>query len=765
MEGCLIVQVVDHRCATAATDSRSNSTNDTNVPFSIHNHNENLTPSPYVPYPGSNESKTEGPDTAGEGAASAAKVVNGEPPAQTSASVQGSKTNEQARKFTTVLFPTPESLQAEVAYYATTPDPRSVNRKQSTTGGVPRTPASATMPHPPTPLSAVPSTPVTPGPPNKKQKMLVGTIDIRNFESRIVDAVAGPLFLDPVDSLQEAQKLMGVMTDSRHKEDYPAPKTRKRTVAELAADEALAAQEQRFMLIMDERLAPSASAGAAGKASVGDGEVGAAGFEPRFERFKLIEQIKAELQAKKQRDREQAEQRNAIQTAAKAKQDRENEARHLREQQQLQEQHRQAQEHARLETLQQMKQNQNQTTILAMQQQEQRRRQQQAVNQHQGSPPPNGVIPTTQPHMVPASQAHQSPVVRDMTPHSNSSPTVGHVNHAGQSQPMKVTSSAQGVTSSPARPSSAMQHGHPQPNGVSMVRQHSAQGPSRRGTPQMPNGTPSMPHGTPVVNTSTPVSRMAAHGSPPNTVNQTPVMAPNTIAAQHIGMGSQGLTPEQFRSVQAERERQVALAQAQRHQNHQQHQLAQQMQNGHPAQMSPERLQLQYAQQQQQALRLQAQAQQQAYQENIRKQQHQQMAGHIGSPHPGQPQPQPGQPPHGHPGQPRPVPNQAQLQMQQVQHKAYQAKYNEITQRCGGSIPPDKLAAARTAAQQYAQQAGLQYRQNMAARANEYNEQRRRMMMQAQMGGMGGQMNGGMNGQVNGMNGMGIGGVNGIGMQ
>lgn len=135
------------------------------------------------------------------------------------------------------------------------------------------------MPHPPTPLSAAPLTPSTAGPPNKKQKTLVGAKDIRGFESRLIEAMAGPLCLDLVGSLQEADMLINSLTDPQHKEEYPAPKTRKRTVAELAADEALAAQEQRFMLIMDERLAPSAAGVAAGKANVADSETGAAGFE------------------------------------------------------------------------------------------------------------------------------------------------------------------------------------------------------------------------------------------------------------------------------------------------------------------------------------------------------------------------------------------------------------------------------------------------------------------------------------------------------
>lgn len=718
----------------------------------MHNRNESLTPSPYAPYLENENNTIETKDVDGKPASKNLEVPGSAQP-RASNSSQGAKNAEQVQKMTTVLFPTPESQQAEVAYYATTPDPKSVNRKQSTTSNVPRTPASATMPHPPTPLSAVPSTPLSAGPANKKQKMLVGTNEIRNFEKNIINALSAPLYLDPVESLQEAQKLLDDMTDSRHKDGYPAPKTRKRTVAELAADEALAAQEQRFMLIMDERLGPSASVGAAGKANAADSD-GTAGFEPRFERFKLIEQIKAEHQAKKQREREQTEQRNAMQAAAKAKQDQENEARR-REHLQMQEQRQASQEHARVE--QQMKQQHNQATMVAMQQQEMRRRQQQqqqAAQQNQTSQPPNGFIPNSSSHMVSTSQAHQSPILRQMTPHSNSSPTVGHATQAGQNRPMNVTSSNQAVTSSPARPPSALQHAHPAPGGVSMVHQRSAQGPSRRGTPQMPNGTPNLGHSTPVMTSATPISRMAHASSPPASMTQTPVMAPQNVAAQHIGIGSmQNLTPEQARQIQIERNRQTALAQQQTQQHHRQQLARQQMQqNGHPA-MSPERMQLQY----QQAQQLQMQAQHAAYQDQLRKQQAQQMNG-IGSPHPGQSQLQPGQgsPMQGHPGQQqlhpgqaRPMPNNAlAVQMHQIQQKAFNHKLAQIAQQLGGSIPMDRQQQAQAMAMKHAQMAVQAHKQQMQARAAEV-EQQRRMMMQAQMNG--GMMRGDGGGGVNGM--------------
>ena len=629
------------------------------------------------------------------------------------------------------------------------------------------------MPHPPTPLSAAPLTPSTAGPPNKKQKTLVGAKDIRGFESRLVEAMAGPLYLDPVGSLQEAHMLINSLTDPQHKEEYPAPKTRKRTVAELAADEALAAQEQRFMLIMDERLAPSAAGGAAGKANVADGETGAAGFEPRFERFKLIEQLKEEQQVKKQREREQIEQRNALQAAAKAKADKENEARLAREQQLAQDARQAQEQQARLDGIQ-LKANQNQTTLEAVREQQRRQlhqqqQQRQAPTQNRTSQTPvlNSVIPSSQSPMVPASQAHQSPIVRNMTPHSASSPPLSHVGHSATSQPINVTSAGPGIASSPARPPSAMQHAPPQAGGVAMVHQRSQQGQSRRSTP-MQAGTPNMHHATPVIGASTPVSRMT-HASPPNTMAQTPVMASNTIAAQHIGLGNPPMTPEQIRRVQQQQEQQKL---AQRHRAHlEQQQMVHQMQNSPPGPMAPERI----LYQQQQRL-----AHQQAYEANVRKHQHQQMNGQISSPYAGQPQPHPGQQhpgqPQLHPGQPRPMPSQLQMQqLSQIQRQAYESRMRYFHQQMGGEIPHDKKATAHMQAVAYAQTASRQ----VLAKQQQQEMENRRLMMNAQMGGMAGVngMGGGMqmgvsggqvpNGTMGGMNMNGMNGMrmNGMGMQ
>ena len=95
--------------------------------------------------------------------------------------------------------------------------------------------------------------------------------------------------------------LQTLAIDPRHQQSLPAPKTKKRTVAELAADEAIAAQEQAFMLIMDERHNVS---GPAAKAGTTDGEAGTATFEPRFETWQAIKKIRAEHKERAEREAE-----------------------------------------------------------------------------------------------------------------------------------------------------------------------------------------------------------------------------------------------------------------------------------------------------------------------------------------------------------------------------------------------------------------------------------------------------------------------------
>ncbi|KAL9117264.1 MAG: hypothetical protein Q9187_006204, partial [Circinaria calcarea] len=564
-EGCLIIQIQDHRSSSAVSQTSPSTLNrDKNTPFSIHNYNEHLTPSPFVPYPHSTEPASTAKDAASVTQSDVAIL-------ETEKENQPSSTSNPPSKgpkiFTTVLFPTPMSLQEEIIAYANTPDNRSNNRKQSQVNG--RTPASATFPQPATPLSAVPPTPSASGPPAKKQKMMISGKDIPAFEAKLIAASASPLYLEPVDSLQEAQIVLQALQDPLFQNKPPAPKTRKRTVAELAADEALAAEEQRFMLIMDERLVPSANAAACNTAAA-DGESGAASFEPRFERFKALEEIKLNHLEKARRDQEM---KVLQQQASKAKQEQqEQQARQLNEQKLREAQ--QQQELARRYQTQKIQ-------LQALQQHQMAASQ----NPHAHPPTSNGMMNNNTQQV----QAHHSsPVPRNLTPHnnSNSSPLVGGVmvSHSGHSMPMTATTSNQGA-GSPSRPGSALQHAHP---GVAaaMVNQRGQQPPSRNGTPQMPNGTPRLQQPTPVPRHNTPTPRMSQASPVSSAMVSTPVMGAAMMAIPH--MTSQHLTPQQQVMIQQRQQQQQQQAAAAAAFANQQHG----MQGSPPMnQMSPQNLQ------------------------------------------------------------------------------------------------------------------------------------------------------------------------------
>lgn len=708
-EGCLIVQVYDHRSNSASSNS-STSTNttktDTNVPFSIHNYNQHLTPSPYVPFP----------QTAEE------LKITGNAPAASSTESSASK-DKQASKgpnvYTVVLFPTPLSLQEEVYIQANTPDLRN-NRKQSVQ--VPRTPASATIP--PTPLSAVPPTPSASGPPSKKQKMMISGQEIHEFESRAITTTAPPLFLDPVDNIEDAHTVLNNLTDPRHQQSHPAPKTRKRTVAELAADEATAAQEQAFMLIMDERHNVS---GPAAKAGTTDGEAGTAPFEPRFETWQAIKNIKAEHKERAEREAEAKAHRDAQAAAQKQRMDlqarehREDAIRRGREAEQQQALEIQRQNH--------LKEKQMREAATAQHRmQENQQRQALANSQNQ---PTHGHPVTHVTHGVSQAQ-HSSPVVRNMTPNLNSSPLVGNV-------PVNLNSSGQGNASSPARPPSAMQHVQPGPGGVPMGHQRSRQPPSRTNTPLM-NGTPAMPHLTPVVGHATP---RISQGSPPMAATAVANGLPNQGMNGHVQYTPQQMSEFLIRQ-QAQQRRQAEFnAQYQR------------MQSGSPnPQMSPDgrppiQTLHQLAQQNQHQIR-------NDYMLSLQRQQQAQMQqnGNVahGIPNGGSPAQhlQQARPPQQNPNQqPQPqqrVPITPQAQLQACIHSHFNKNIQMLAQRHGGNtgaITPQEQQQAKQAA---ISRGTTQYK----AQQQQLQQQMMQRQQMAQMQAMG-QIPPGMNGQMNAM--------------
>ena len=554
--GCLIVQVHDHRKTSkdAASSSTSNKS-DGNQPYSIHNYNQYITPSPYVPYP-SNKLQD-----ASYSADANLKEQSALP--QSSAAEQRgnqeatpSKTSQGPRVYTTVLFPTPLTVQEDVLRYACAVNPRTFNRKGSQIGSS----RAATA-------GGVASSSVGAGPPAKKPRLQYSNKSLQSIESTIILSTAPPLYLDPVNSIEESQALLEKLADPLCCREPPAPKSRKRTIAELAADEALAAEEQRFMLIMDERLAPNATATGTGKAGTDAGGSGT-NFEARFERFKTLEEIKEMISQKKERETQQAQHAQALK--AKAEQERASEHRA-----QIVSAKRQQEQQQQMVRNQSLHQTSGPQQLLQAQQQQQASAQQQGTQssaQHTHPGTANAAVANT--HQLAVSQAAQSsPIVRNPTPHAGSSPAVGQVpNRVPSAVPMNVTNSTQGA-GSPPRPGSALQHGHPAP--VPMAAQRSQQPPpSRNGTPSMPNGTPRLQQGTPVMRNITPTPRMN-QASPVNSVSAgTPMMSHNMLGAAHLN-GQPQFTSQQMQQqafLRAQQQQQQARQNAQLAQAYQQSQ-------------------------------------------------------------------------------------------------------------------------------------------------------------------------------------------------
>ncbi|PCG96782.1 Spt20 family [Penicillium occitanis (nom. inval.)] len=573
------VKVVDHKSVSAQTKKTTvKSTDEKNTPFSIHNYNQHVTPSPYVPYPKQNQIKSEindlskldspekQPGTESADSTKPAETTSG------NADDAEKQTEHKPKVFTTVLHPTPLSLQAELTYLSTTPHPHAnlnsaTNKKQ--------------------PPSTQPQTKTPSGqPPAKRQKMLVDPEDLPKFEATLIRAVAPPIYLDPVDSFESAQELLKFMESPLHCARPPSPKRRKRTVAELAADEALAAEEERFMLIMDERLEPATSGAAAGAKIAVDDTAGAVPFEPRFSRFKTIENIRMQHEEKAKREHEKKLQQEQAKRQQQAEAERER--RRLLEQ-------RQAEEHAKEERRQQLAAQQAQAQLATQQQQRLA----------------NGLAQVSQGQM-------SSPVVRNQTPLATSSPVVGNNMGTQGGVSMSMTASAQGA-GSPPRPPSTMQHAHPGVMGHPMAPSRSQQSQSRNGTPQMTQGTPAMSHATPIMRNVTPTQRMA-HGSPPNTtITQTPVMGNAMMGTpQMAGIGIQ-MTPQQQQLLLQQRQQQAMMAQQQglTPQQFAQLQAQQNIQNHqHQQQLLNQQQQVQQNQMGQQHQHMQMQSQQ-AYQAQL----------------------------------------------------------------------------------------------------------------------------------------------------
>lgn len=729
-DNCLIVEVHDYRSSGVKPKDDTNSTGEggTNA-FSIHNYNNFITPSPFAPFPSSKpESKPTQADAQVKDAENKEDKENMPAPGQAGAL---QKQPARAKVTTVVLFPTPQSHITDIQLLATTPVPDMATLKRMQAAG-----RAAGMP--PTPLTAVPPTPTFPtGPSPKRQKMVLDDSNVHEFEAEVYNATCPKLYLEPTKSLGESLALMDAMTHPNNKNPAPTRKARKRTTAELAADEADAATLQRFMLAGDEYQATMASTASGND----DGAVRAAANSQTFSRFKTLATIKANHEEadrrKKEEDARVAQAKRQAQAEAEAQKRRDMEASRqqaelLERQQQLLRQ--QAQQQAQLQ--------QNQT-----QQNEALRAATHAQQMSNAAAAQNLQTPQS------ATQTHFSPVVRQQTPMTvaAASPRVGgQSSHPMGGTPMVATASNHAIAS-PARPPSAVSH-HPMARIVSQQ-----QNISRTGTPQMIQGTP-------VMNPSMPNRNMTPTPSRINQSSPSIQMQGQTPMINLTPQPGQNMTPEQMQQFQNQQQmqrmrmqqmqqqqgmspgnqqlQQVAIQKATMHiqsqgvpqgqnaQNYRQ-QLAQQY--FRQLQQQQQQQQQQHQQQQQQQQQHQQQQQQQHQQQQQQQQQHQQQQQQQGQQQQQQAMqnmsPQGGIPQGGMP--PQQGTNMANMSIQQMRQQYNQRKAHLLQTYGGQNVP-----------QQYIQQ---MQQLELAIKTRETQAQQHQMQ----------QVNPGIQGQMqNQMNGM-----------
>ncbi|KAI4632762.1 hypothetical protein J4E80_000120 [Alternaria sp. BMP 0032] len=691
-DDCLIVEVHDYRSAGVKPKDETNSAGEAGTSaFSIHNYNNFITPSPFAPFPTKQaDAKAIQANAQSKDGETKEDKENMPAPGQ-----NGALTKQPgiAKVVTVVLFPTQQSRLADMQLLATTPVPDMATLKrmqaQGRAGGMP-----------PTPMTAVPSTPTfANGPSPKRQKMVLDDSNVHEFEAEFLRATCPPLYLEPTKSFGESLALMDAITHPNNKNPAPPRKTRKRTTAELAADEAEAQGLQRFMLAGDEYQS-NMTATAAGN---DDNAVRAAANSQTFARFKTIANIRANHEEadrrKKEEDARIAQAKRQAQMEAEIQRKREIESR-----QQAELAERQQQQALRQQAHQaQLQQNQQQNEALRAA----------AAAQHQMSNA--AAIQATQTPQS-ATQSQFSPTIRQQTPMAAAaaSPSLGgQTAHQLGGTPMVPTASNQAINS-PARPPSAVS------NHQNMMRSVSQQqNLSRTGTPHIVQGTPVMNASMPNRNMTPTPSRMG-QGSPSMAMQgQTPMM-------MQTSQPGQNMTPEQAQQINQQRlQQQLRMQQMQQagspgNQQQQFQQLAfskatQQIQTqGVPQGQNPQTYRNQLAQH---YFRQLTQNQQQSQQ---------QMAMQNMSPGAGMQQN----------GMPNNQGNMtfANLNLQQMRAR-YQQHKQTVMQNYGQNIPPQVM--------QQIHQMEMQIKQR---------EQREQQMQMAHMqNNMGGQMNGGqMNGMQNG---------------
>ncbi|EME47284.1 hypothetical protein DOTSEDRAFT_69277 [Dothistroma septosporum NZE10] len=668
-DGCLIVEVHNNRMSDKKDKARNDSATEGQVKFSMHNYNSYVTPSPFAPYPKKASEHERAEKAAAEEASAKEKKKAGKDKDPKAPSVA-----------TIVMFPTALSQHKEQVLLMNTLASEMKLRRKNADG---TTPSSA---QPTTPSLAAPPAPLGAG---QEKKLCIEEQDMYEFERDLLLATQPPLYLAPVKNPQEADRVLELLAHPLHSEAPPSPKTRKRTSAEMAADDAQAADAERRMLIMDERNKPSVAGAsdAAGNAH----NIGVSRFKSI-----LFAREKAEEQERAKKEAEAA-------AATKKRQEEEAQAQAQLARQQQAEQSRKLMMHRQ----EMARRQQEQANMQRMQQQQQQQQQQHAHPQQANVMMSQQQQPQSFQH--PSSLPQSSPVVRNQTPGmSNSSPMVPQNGFS-----MTATSS-QGA-GSPVRPTTAVM---PNPS-VAMARQASQQQPgSRNGTPQMAQSTPHM--GVAMQNRQPSQTPRMQHGSPaPGT--------PAAVSMSNMAMQANGLTQEQMAMLRQQQAIQHMNAGSPGQQNSgQQTMTPEQIQKLHQQQLMRHQMMAQnnpalQNQMMQQRQAMMMQQRQQAQQLNQQRMMAAHNQGQAGSPHPGMQQtPQMG---HAHPQQGGGDMNQGQQMTPQMlaarqQHiqKANQ-QLQQIAQQYGGfhNIPPQIAAQMPQAAQALLHRQRQQSQQTMRA--------------------------------------------------
>lgn len=499
-DGCLIVEVHNHRGTEGKKQGPRDKSADKDK-FSMHGYNQHITPSPYAPFP----SKI-------QAAAEAQIDEKADDPTPENAT---GKEKQGPRITTVVLHPTEQTRHEELKILANTPMSEFITSKKKAGDS--------------TDLESQDGATASGGSGNRSDKMALDQEALYSIQAEMLVATQPPLYLEPAQDADEAQAIMDLLAHPLHSGKPPSPRERKRTTAEMAADDAQAAEAERRMLIMDERIKPSARTAAG--AATSDNQSAAASLG--FSRFKTIGMVrenheKAEREKKEEENRQAAEKRQYEEQAAQ--QQKLLQAQKQREMMIQQQQLKQRQMAA-----------QQQETLMRQQQMQQQ--QQANMMQNHGHPGQNNMIQNQQQGnfqnpQVAGVQGSPVPRQQSQTPMMQSSPMVQQGGF-----PMAQQASNTGAGSPPRPASAQMQH-----PGVAMARNASQQASgSRNHTPQMAN-TPSMAQAMPGRQMSQ-TPRMQP-GSPAVSMAQN---TPNGLMMQGNGQMNPNLTPEQMAMLQAQR--------------------------------------------------------------------------------------------------------------------------------------------------------------------------------------------------------------------